>query len=127
MTKAACQDTQLAAEHFGDAGLLWRVNERRVLEVFRDQALVAAVASRVDARAAAVVRAALALVGAPMEAGEAANCLQSKPVTAIDVQRAMRDSQGMDAATVDKYLSVLLQDSFKVGHLHLSFFFCVWF
>lgn len=121
LAKAACEDLQATPgnirtpdEDFGDCGIHWKVNQRRVLELFRNQALTSAVENRIDKNAANILQVILDQVDAEMAEGDAANCQQSKPVTSIDIQKAMRDKHKMDSSTVDKYLSVILQDSFKV-------------
>lgn len=111
--KLTCQIRQ-KDEDFGDNGIYWKINGKRVTQFFRDQALINALEKRIDKNAANILKTVLYLANSEILNKAEQNSYISKPVTAIDIQKIMRCDYKMDSVIVDKYLSVILQDSFKV-------------
>ena len=47
-SETACFKIRKLDEELGDTGIYWRINEKRVLQFFRDQALADALEKRID-------------------------------------------------------------------------------
>lgn len=121
MQKSVLEDLEVPScrirkpdENFGDKEIYWKVNQKRVLQCFRDESLIEALENRIDKNAGNILRVIFQLADDRILDRAEQNSFQSKPVTAIDIQRLMRSKYQMDSQIVDKYLNVMLQDTFKV-------------
>ncbi|CAF0854545.1 unnamed protein product [Brachionus calyciflorus] len=105
-------------EDFGDKNIYWRINYKNFLQVYRDDVLVETMRNRIDKNAGDIINVILRLANSKIE-NDVANLVnqQSKPITSIDIQKFMRVDHKMDSITVEKYLSVISQDSVldKIG------------
>lgn len=103
------------AENLGDGGVFWRVKETKFSQIARDQAIIEAVSNKMDENAANLIRIVLKFVDTSVTATKAQRSnLVSKPMTSIDIQKEMRNEYQMDSTMVEKYLSLIVQDSFRV-------------
>ncbi|XP_069041093.1 DNA-directed RNA polymerase III subunit RPC3 isoform X2 [Lepisosteus oculatus] len=103
--KRARLDTA-AHEAQGDDGIYWQVNFERFHQHFRDQAIVSAVASKLDQTSSEIVRTMLRMSEVTTPSGAA--CTQ--PLSCNEIFRALPPSYSITRPVLDQYLSLLVDD-----------------
>ncbi|XP_066577113.1 DNA-directed RNA polymerase III subunit RPC3 [Amia ocellicauda] len=89
-----------------DAGVYWQVNFERFHHHFRDQAIVGAVASKLDQTSSEIVRTMLRMSEVMSPPGAA--CTQ--PLSANEIFRALPPGYSISRPVLDQYLSLLVDD-----------------
>ncbi|XP_065587267.1 DNA-directed RNA polymerase III subunit RPC3 [Cyrtonyx montezumae] len=100
------QNRDGAAEPPPDDGIYWQVNVERFHQHFRDQAIVSAVANRVDQPSSEIVRTMLRL----SEVTTASGAAHTQPLSAHEIFRALPPGLGLPRAVVEQYLALLAED-----------------
>ncbi|CAF0967065.1 unnamed protein product, partial [Brachionus calyciflorus] len=90
-----------------------KFNDQCVKKLLNDGDL--AMRLQIEENAGDIINVILRLTNSKIE-NDIANLViqQSTPITSIDIQKFMRIDHKMDSITVEKYLSVISQDSFKI-------------
>ncbi|KAJ8354840.1 hypothetical protein SKAU_G00224070 [Synaphobranchus kaupii] len=101
--KRAKMDT---SESSGDKGIYWQVNFDRFHQHFRDQAIVSAVASKLDQTSSEIVRTMLRM----SEVTTTANAACTQPLSANEIFRALPPSYSITRPVLEQYLSLLVDD-----------------
>ncbi|XP_053823169.1 DNA-directed RNA polymerase III subunit RPC3-like isoform X1 [Vidua chalybeata] len=89
-----------------DDGIYWQVNLERFHQHFRDQALVSAVASRMDQTSSEVVRTMLRM----SEVTTASGASHTQPLSSNEIFRSLPAGYNISKAVLDQYLALLADD-----------------
>ncbi|NXS84892.1 RPC3 polymerase, partial [Erpornis zantholeuca] len=89
-----------------DDGIYWQVNPERFHQHFRDQALVAAVASRTDQTGGEVVRTMLRM----SEVTTASGASHTQPLSSNEIFRSLPAGYNVGKQALDQYLALLADD-----------------
>ncbi|XP_032415345.1 DNA-directed RNA polymerase III subunit RPC3 isoform X1 [Xiphophorus hellerii] len=100
--KRAKMDT----ETHGDEGIYWQVNFERFHQHFRDQAIISAVANKLDQTSSEIVRTILRM----SEVTTSATAACTKPLSANEVFRSLPASYNIPRHILDQYLTLLVDD-----------------
>ncbi|XP_027868515.1 DNA-directed RNA polymerase III subunit RPC3 isoform X1 [Xiphophorus couchianus] len=100
--KRAKMDT----ETHGDEGIHWQVNFERFHQHFRDQAIISAVANKLDQTSSEIVRTILRM----SEVTTSATAACTKPLSANEVFRSLPASYNIPRHILDQYLTLLVDD-----------------
>ncbi|KAJ8289988.1 hypothetical protein GJAV_G00007470 [Gymnothorax javanicus] len=103
VAKRAKMDTP---ESSGDMGIYWQVNFDRFHQHFRDQAIVGAVASKLDQTSSEIVRTMLRM--SEVTTTPTAACTQ--PLSANEIFRALPPSYSITRPILEQYLTLLVDD-----------------
>uniref|UniRef100_A0AAY4AHX3 DNA-directed RNA polymerase III subunit RPC3 n=1 Tax=Denticeps clupeoides TaxID=299321 RepID=A0AAY4AHX3_9TELE len=90
----------------GDEGVFWQVNFERFHLHFRDQAIISAVASKMDQTSSEIVRTMLRI----SEMTTQPNAAYTQPLSANEIFRALPASYNISRSTLDQYLTLLVDD-----------------
>ncbi|NWR48194.1 RPC3 polymerase, partial [Regulus satrapa] len=97
-----------------DDGIYWQVNLERFHQHFRDQALVSAVASRMDQTSSEVVRTMLRM----SEVTTASGASHTQPLSSNEIFRSLPAGYNIGKQVLDQYLALLADDPLEfVGKL----------
>ncbi|XP_058876897.1 DNA-directed RNA polymerase III subunit RPC3 [Acipenser ruthenus] len=96
------QDTEPAL----DDGIYWQVNLERFHQHFRDQAIIAAVASKLDQTSSEIVRTMLRMSEVTTTPGAA----HTQPLSSNEIFRALPAGYSISKPVLDQYLSLLADD-----------------
>ncbi|XP_036395532.1 DNA-directed RNA polymerase III subunit RPC3 [Megalops cyprinoides] len=102
--KRAKLDTEAAP--LGDEGIYWQVNFDRFHQHFRDQAIVSAVASKLDQTSSEIVRTMLRM----SEVTTTPTAAYTQPLSANEIFRALPPSYSISRPVLEQYLSLLVDD-----------------
>ncbi|KAK3585327.1 hypothetical protein CHS0354_040276 [Potamilus streckersoni] len=91
-------------------GIYWRVNLDRFHQHFRDQAIVAALASKIDKKASEVLRTMLRL----SEVKSASYAPVTTPVSFTEIFQALPKEVGLTRSVTEQYLALLCEDSTEI-------------
>ncbi|XP_062847804.1 DNA-directed RNA polymerase III subunit RPC3 [Trichomycterus rosablanca] len=94
------------SEVFGDEGICWQVNFERFHLHFRHQAIIGAVASKLDQTSSEIVRTMLRM----SEVTTPANAAQTQALSANEIFRALPSSYNIGRPILDQYLTLLVDD-----------------
>ncbi|XP_028985109.1 DNA-directed RNA polymerase III subunit RPC3 [Betta splendens] len=97
---------KLDPETHGDEGIYWQVNFERFHLHFRDQAIVSAVANKLDQTSSEIVRTMLRM--SEVMTSPTATC--TKPLSANEIFRALPPSYNIARPILDQYLTLLVDD-----------------
>ncbi|XP_072536723.1 DNA-directed RNA polymerase III subunit RPC3 [Salminus brasiliensis] len=97
---------RLDNEVCGDEGIYWQVNFERFHLHFRHQAIISAVASKLDPTSSEIVRTMLRL----SEVTTPANAAYTQALSANEIFRALPASYNIARPILDQYLSLLVDD-----------------
>uniref|UniRef100_A0A3B3Z438 DNA-directed RNA polymerase III subunit RPC3 n=1 Tax=Poecilia mexicana TaxID=48701 RepID=A0A3B3Z438_9TELE len=100
--KRAKMDT----ETHGDEGIYWQVNFERFHQHFRDQAIISAVANKLDQTSSEIVRTILRM----SEVTTSATAACTKPLSANEIFRSLPASYNIPRHILDQYLTLLVDD-----------------
>ncbi|XP_054903653.1 DNA-directed RNA polymerase III subunit RPC3 [Poeciliopsis prolifica] len=100
--KRAKMDT----ETHGDEGIYWQVNFERFHQHFRDQAIISAVANKLDQTSSEIVRTILRM----SEVTTSATVACTKPLSANEIFRSLPASYNIPRHILDQYLTLLVDD-----------------
>ncbi|NWV52160.1 RPC3 polymerase, partial [Daphoenositta chrysoptera] len=89
-----------------DDGIYWQINPERFHQHFRDQALVSAVASRVDQTSSEVVRTMLRV----SEVTTASGASHTQPLSSNEIFRSLPAGYNIGKQALDQYLALLADD-----------------
>ncbi|NXC65154.1 RPC3 polymerase, partial [Aleadryas rufinucha] len=89
-----------------DDGIYWQVNLERFHQHFRDQALVSAVASRMDQTSSEVVRTMLRM----SEVTTASRASHTQPLSSNEIFRSLPAGYNIGKQVLDQYLALLADD-----------------
>ncbi|KAJ8383778.1 hypothetical protein AAFF_G00214650 [Aldrovandia affinis] len=103
--KRAKMDTA-ASVSMGDEGIYWQVNFERFHQHFRDQAIVSAVANKLDQTSSEIVRTMLRM----SEVTTTPTAAYTQPLSANEIFRALPPSYSINRPVLDQYLSLLVDD-----------------
>ncbi|CAN8206905.1 unnamed protein product [Coccothraustes coccothraustes] len=95
-----------SSEAAPDDGIYWQVNLERFHQHFRDQALVSAVASRMDQTSSEVVRTMLRM----SEVTTASGAAHTQPLSSNEIFRSLPAGYNIGKAVLDQYLALLADD-----------------
>ncbi|XP_026855049.2 DNA-directed RNA polymerase III subunit RPC3 [Electrophorus electricus] len=93
-------------EACGDEGIYWQVNVERFHLHFRHQAIISAVASKLDQTSSEIVRTMLRM----SEVTTPANAAYTQAVSANEIFRAVPPSYNISRPILDQYLTLLVDD-----------------
>ncbi|KAL4636168.1 DNA-directed RNA polymerase III subunit RPC3 [Arapaima gigas] len=93
-------------EPSGDEGIYWQVNFDRFHQHFRDQAIVSAVASKMDQTSSEIVRTMLRM----SEVTTTPSAAYTQPLSANEIFRALPPSYSIGRPVLEQYLSLLVDD-----------------
>ncbi|KAK1795312.1 hypothetical protein P4O66_010479, partial [Electrophorus voltai] len=93
-------------EACGDEGIYWQVNVERFHLHFRHQAIISAVASKLDQTSSEIVRTMLRM----SEVTTPANAAYTQAVSANEIFRALPPSYNISRPILDQYLTLLVDD-----------------
>ncbi|NWI41748.1 RPC3 polymerase, partial [Picathartes gymnocephalus] len=96
-----------------DDGIYWQVNLERFHQHFRDQALVSAVASRMDQTSSEVVRTMLRM----SEVTTASGASHTQPLSSNEIFRSLPAGYNIGKQVLDQYLALLADDPVSLGTL----------
>ncbi|XP_026226863.1 DNA-directed RNA polymerase III subunit RPC3 [Anabas testudineus] len=97
---------KLDSETHGDEGVYWQVNFERFHLHFRDQAIISAVANKLDQTSSEIVRTMLRM--SEVMTSPTATC--TKPLSANEIFRSLPTSYNIARPILDQYLSLLVDD-----------------
>ncbi|MGH0184786.1 UNVERIFIED_CONTAM: hypothetical protein FKN15_015986 [Acipenser sinensis] len=89
-----------------DDGIYWQVNLERFHQHFRDQAIIAAVASKMDQTSSEIVRTMLRMSEVTTTPGAA----HTQPLSSNEIFRALPAGYSISKPVLDQYLSLLADD-----------------
>uniref|UniRef100_A0A8C2WKE0 DNA-directed RNA polymerase III subunit RPC3 n=1 Tax=Cyclopterus lumpus TaxID=8103 RepID=A0A8C2WKE0_CYCLU len=101
-TKKAKTDSQT----HGDEGICWQVNFERFHLHFRDQAIISAVANKLDQTSSEIVRTMLRM----SEVTTSPTAAYTKPLSANEIFRSLPTSYNIPRPILDQYLTLLVDD-----------------
>ncbi|XP_059196039.1 DNA-directed RNA polymerase III subunit RPC3 [Centropristis striata] len=90
----------------GDEGIFWQVNFQRFHLHFRDQAIITAVANKLDQTSSEIVRTMLRM--SEVTTSPAATC--TKPLSANEIFRSLPTNYNIARPILDQYLTLLVDD-----------------
>ncbi|XP_056900848.1 DNA-directed RNA polymerase III subunit RPC3 isoform X1 [Takifugu flavidus] len=90
----------------GDEGIYWQVNFERFHLHFRDQAIISAVANKLDQTSSEIVRTMLRM--SEVTTSPAASC--TKPLSANEIFRSLPSTYNIARPILDQYLTLLVDD-----------------
>ncbi|XP_012690380.1 DNA-directed RNA polymerase III subunit RPC3 [Clupea harengus] len=93
-------------EPVGDEGIYWQVNFQRFHLHFRDQAIISAVACKLDQTSSEIVRTMLRMSEVTTQPGAA----HTQPLSANEIFRALPPSYSIGRPILDQYLTLLVDD-----------------
>lgn len=93
-------------EKHGDEGINWQVNFERFHLHFRDQAIISAVANKLDQTSSEIVRTMLRM--SEVTTSPTASC--TKPLSANEIFRSLPSSYNISRPILDQYLTLLVDD-----------------
>ncbi|XP_034554529.1 DNA-directed RNA polymerase III subunit RPC3 [Notolabrus celidotus] len=93
-------------ETHGDEGIYWQVNFERFHLHFRDQAIISAVANKLDQTSSEIVRTMLRM--SEVTTSPSATC--TKPLSANEIFRSLPNSYNIARPILDQYLTLLVDD-----------------
>ncbi|XP_018593411.1 DNA-directed RNA polymerase III subunit RPC3 [Scleropages formosus] len=94
------------SESSGDEGIYWQVNFDRFHQHFRDQAIVSAVAGKMDQTSSEIVRTMLRM----SEVTTTPSAAYTQPLSANEIFRALPPSYSISRPVLEQYLSLLVDD-----------------
>lgn len=97
---------KMDSEAHGDEGIYWQVNFERFHLHFRDQAIISAVANKLDQTSSEIVRTMLRM--SEVTTSPAATC--TKPLSANEIFRSLPASYNIPRPILDQYLTLLVDD-----------------
>lgn len=97
---------KMSSEIHGDEGIYWQVNFERFHLHFRDQAIISAVANKLDQTSSEIVRTMLRM--SEVTTSPTATC--TKPLSANEIFRALPSSYNISRPILDQYLTLLVDD-----------------
>ncbi|XP_071325628.1 DNA-directed RNA polymerase III subunit RPC3 [Trachinotus anak] len=97
---------KLDLESHGDEGIYWQVNFERFHLHFRDQAIISAVANKLDQTSSEIVRTMLRM--SEVTTSPTATC--TKPLSANEIFRSLPSSYNIPRTILDQYLTLLVDD-----------------
>ncbi|KAM4580747.1 DNA-directed RNA polymerase III subunit RPC3 [Odontesthes bonariensis] len=97
---------KMDSETHGDEGIYWQVNFERFHLYFRDQAIVSAVANKLDQTSSEIVRTMLRM--SEVTTSPTATC--TKPLSANEIYRSLPASYNIPRPILDQYLTLLVDD-----------------
>ncbi|XP_023933102.1 DNA-directed RNA polymerase III subunit RPC3-like [Lingula anatina] len=106
-SEAASKRIKTDESESSESSIFWRVNVSRFHQYLRDQAIVQAVASKIDKNAAEVVRAMLRLSEVKTDEG----ALVASAVTVTEVFQNLPREFGISKQTIEQYMKLLSEDS----------------
>ncbi|XP_047455868.1 DNA-directed RNA polymerase III subunit RPC3 [Mugil cephalus] len=97
---------KMDSETHGDEGIYWQVNFERFHLHFRDQAIISAVANKLDQTSSEIVRTMLRM--SEVTTSPLAAC--TKPLSANEIFRSLPASYNIPRPILDQYLTLLVDD-----------------
>uniref|UniRef100_A0A1A8D785 DNA-directed RNA polymerase III subunit RPC3 n=1 Tax=Nothobranchius kadleci TaxID=1051664 RepID=A0A1A8D785_NOTKA len=97
---------KMEPETHGDEGIYWQVNFTRFHQHFRDQAIISAVASKLDQTSSEIVRTILRM--SEVTTSPTDSC--TKPLSANEIFRSLPSSHNIPRQILDQYLTLLVDD-----------------
>ncbi|CAG6015361.1 unnamed protein product [Menidia menidia] len=97
---------RMDSEAHGDEGIYWQVNFERFHLHFRDQAIITAVANKLDQTSSEIVRTMLRM--SEVTTSPTATC--TKPLSANEIFRSLPASYNIARPILDQYLTLLVDD-----------------
>ncbi|XP_076010720.1 DNA-directed RNA polymerase III subunit RPC3 [Genypterus blacodes] len=97
---------KLDTQTHGDEGINWQVNFERFHLHFRDQAIISAVANKMDQTSSEIVRTMLRM----SEVTTASSATCTKPLSANEVFRSLPANYNISRPILDQYLTLLVDD-----------------
>uniref|UniRef100_A0A4W6FT52 DNA-directed RNA polymerase III subunit RPC3 n=1 Tax=Lates calcarifer TaxID=8187 RepID=A0A4W6FT52_LATCA len=97
---------KLDSDTHGDEGIYWQVNFERFHLHFRDQAIISAVANKLDQTSSEIVRTMLRM--SEVTTSPTATC--TKPLSANEIFRSLPSSYNIPRPILDQYLTLLVDD-----------------
>ncbi|XP_068998812.1 DNA-directed RNA polymerase III subunit RPC3 [Embiotoca jacksoni] len=97
---------RIDSETHGDEGIYWQVNFERFHLHFRDQAIISAVANKLDQTSSEIVRTMLRM--SEVTTSPTATC--TKPLSANEIFRSLPASYNISRPILDQYLTLLVDD-----------------
>uniref|UniRef100_H3DQC2 DNA-directed RNA polymerase III subunit RPC3 n=1 Tax=Tetraodon nigroviridis TaxID=99883 RepID=H3DQC2_TETNG len=97
---------KMDSETHGDEGIYWQVNFERFHLHFRDQAIISAVANKLDQTSSEIVRTMLRM--SEVTTPPTASC--TKPLSANEIFRSLPGSYNIARPVLDQYLTLLVDD-----------------
>ncbi|XP_076592708.1 DNA-directed RNA polymerase III subunit RPC3 [Chaetodon auriga] len=97
---------KMSSEIHGDEGIYWQVNFERFHLHFRDQAIISAVANKLDQTSSEIVRTMLRM--SEVTTSPTATC--TKPLSANEIFRSLPSSYNISRPILDQYLTLLVDD-----------------
>ncbi|KAM4567385.1 DNA-directed RNA polymerase III subunit RPC3 [Fundulus diaphanus] len=97
---------KMTSEPHGDEGIYWQVNFERFHQYFRDQAIISAVANKLDQTSSEIVRTILRM--SEVTTSPAATC--TKPLSTNEIFRSLPASYNIPRHILDQYLTLLVDD-----------------
>lgn len=97
---------KLDSETHGDEGIYWQVNFERFHLHFRDQAIIGAVANKLDQTSSEIVRTMLRM--SEVTTSPAATC--TKPLSANEIFKSLPATYNIPRPILDQYLTLLVDD-----------------
>uniref|UniRef100_A0A671WHX4 DNA-directed RNA polymerase III subunit RPC3 n=1 Tax=Sparus aurata TaxID=8175 RepID=A0A671WHX4_SPAAU len=97
---------KIDSETHGDEGIYWQVNFERFHLHFRDQAIISAVANKLDQTSSEIVRTMLRM--SEVTTSPTATC--TKPLSANEIFRSLPSSYNIARPILDQYLTLLVDD-----------------
>ncbi|KAF7649519.1 hypothetical protein LDENG_00140160 [Lucifuga dentata] len=97
---------KLDPEIHGDEGVYWQVNFERFHLHFRDQAIISAVANKLDQTSSEIIRTMLRM--SEVTTAPSASC--TKPLSANEIFRSLPTSYNISRPILDQYLTLLVDD-----------------
>ncbi|XP_042161042.1 DNA-directed RNA polymerase III subunit RPC3 isoform X3 [Oncorhynchus tshawytscha] len=97
---------KMDSESCGDEGIYWLVNFERFHQHFRDQAIISAVASKLDQTSSEIVRTMLRM----SEVTTTQTAAYTQPLSANEIFRSLPPNYSISRPILDQYLSLLVDD-----------------
>ncbi|XP_074509650.1 DNA-directed RNA polymerase III subunit RPC3 [Sebastes fasciatus] len=97
---------KMDSQAHGDEGICWQVNFERFHLHFRDQAIISAVANKLDQTSSEIVRTMLRM--SEVTTSPTATC--TKPLSANEIFRSLPASYNIARPILDQYLTLLVDD-----------------
>ncbi|XP_054477018.1 DNA-directed RNA polymerase III subunit RPC3 [Anoplopoma fimbria] len=97
---------KMDSQTHGDEGICWQVNFERFHLHFRDQAIITAVANKLDQTSSEIVRTMLRM--SEVTTSPTATC--TKPLSANEIFRSLPPSYNIPRPILDQYLTLLVDD-----------------
>lgn len=97
---------KMDSETHGDEGICWQVNFERFHLHFRDQAIISAVANKLDQTSSEIVRTMLRM--SEVTTSPSATC--TKPLSANEIFRSLPTNYNITRPILDQYLTLLVDD-----------------